>query len=347
MIFTMLLGTIGGAIAFFLGFPIPWLVGSLLAMTLCKKVSLVKAPNKTFSRWMRVLLGVSLGGSIAASIHGLDASLISSLSMAVIFVLIVTLVGVWYFKRLPAFNNLDSFMSALPGGLTFLISLSGDLGERFPKIALIHTVRMVFLIFTFSIFAYLLGVENTHTSVADSFDVSMDLNLWQVFALCIGSGLLADRLKIAGGHIMFPMIISAIFYANGLIQIPMPELVNTVAMVTFGAVIGCKISTGSWSDYKSQIRASIVFTAFAISIALLMSLGLAEVLDANYFLFFLALAPGGIAEICLIALALGFDVGFVAVVHTCRYLFIMFIGAVGLNLLSESKVAEKNAKVSP
>jgi len=333
---TLFVGILGGVIAFFLNLPIPWLIGSALIVLFCKKVPYVKSPNKVFAKWMRVLLGVAIGGSVATSLSTVDSSLFVSLGAAIVFVAFVTIVGVWYFGHLSGFNRLDSFMSALPGGLTFLVSLSGELGSRFPKIALIHTVRIVFLIFVFSVFAYFLdSPDDVEVTLRSSFAFSFDPELWQIALLVTFSGLLSNKLNIAGGHIMFPLIISAICYMNGWIELPAPEIVNTIAMVTFGAVIGCKLSAGSFREYMPQMKASIVFSTFAISTALLMALGLSEMFGGHYFLYFLALAPGSIPEISLIALALGFDVGFVALVHTCRYLFIMLIGALGLSFYQE------------
>ena len=336
ILLTFFFGFVGGCIAFYLELPLPWLLGSLLLMVALKKFPLLKAPPKKFARIMRILLGVALGGSVANSIDTVDASLTVSISAAALFVTAVTLFGVYYFRRLSGFTALDAFMSALPGGLTFLVSMAGDLGERFPKIALIHTVRMVALVVVFSMFAYFMGAESAAAALtmADAFAFPMEAGLWQVFLISVIAWLFADQCKVAGGDIMFPMIISALFYHYGLLETPMPELIKTVAMVTFGMVIGCKIISSPLADSGAQIKASLIFTAVAIFLALVIAVILGATFNKNYFLFFLALAPGSIPEICLIAMALGFDVGFVALVHTCRYLFIMLIGALGFNLLN-------------
>jgi len=332
-----------------LGLPIPWLVGSLLAILFCRKLKFIAPPAKVLSRWMRVVLGVALGFSISESLGSFNPSYFSLLAVTIGFVCFLTAAGYYYFKKLPSFSNVDSFMSSLPGGLTFLMSLSDDLGDRFPRIALIHTIRMVFLILCFSLFALFLGVDESNTTIVSSFSITADPLLWQVFAFAFALGSLSDRLNIAGGHIMFPMIAAAIFYSQGWITVPVPEVFQTLAMITFGVGIGCKLNKVEFSEFRPYVKASLVFTVFAILTALLIAFALGEAFELHYFLFFLALAPGSIAEISLIALALGFDVGLVAVMHTCRYLFIMAIGASGLNFLvgrekSESEVTHAPAK---
>jgi membrane AbrB-like protein len=344
---TLLIGTLGGAIAHSLGLPIPWLLGSLLIVFFCKKLPFIKAPPKEFSRWVRIFLGVAIGASVGNTASNIEPSELATLTFSIIFVLAVTFFGVSYFKRLSNFTTLDSFMSALPGGLTFLFSLSDNLGHRFPKIALIHTVRMVTLILVFSIFAYFIEHPqvSADTSILAAFDFTYDLALWKVIALTLLSGLFAKKCSVAGGDIIFPMLIAASFYHYGVIETPMPEVIKTVAMITFGAVIACKLAISNISEFKEQTRASIIFTIAITSIVFVISVGLGTTFEKHYFLFFLALAPGSIPEISLIAIALGFDVGFVAMIHTCRYLFIMLIGSLGFHILKNKE--ENGATTTP
>lgn len=336
MLITFAVGLIGGAVAFYLSLPLPWLLGSLLFILFLKKQKFIKSPPKPFARSMRIMLGVALGGAVAERVAVFDTSVGISLLAAIGFVTAVTLFGLYFFYRLPKFTRLDAFMSALPGGLTFLVSMSGDLGNRFPKIALIHTVRMVALILVFSSFAFFADTQSVavHTTLFDAFALPLSLGLWQVLFLILVCWLFADRFKVAGGDIMFPMIISALFYGNGWIETPVPEIITTMAMVTFGIVLGCKIANAPIKESLPQVKASLIFTAVAIVLALGISLALGKAFNQSYLLFFIALAPGSIPEMCLIAMALGLDVGFVALIHTCRYLFIMGVGASGFHILN-------------
>lgn len=335
VLITFLLGGLGGAIAFLLDLPIPWLVGSLLAMVILRKFSFIRPPNKKISRWMRVVLGVALGSSVAASLQSFNLSLIALIAACIVFVCFITACGYYYFQRIPSFSNVDAFMSALPGGLTFLMSLSDNMGDKFPKIALIHTIRMVFLILSFSVLAIFIGLDQQpEQDIIQSFALPFNPLLWQVFALTWIMGLVSDKLNIAGGHIMFPMIAAGVFYSQNWMSVPVPEIFQTLAMITFGVGIGCKLNSVEFGEFKLYIKKSLSFTVFAMAMAFVISLALGNVLDMHYFLLFLALAPGSIAEISLIALSLGFDVGLVALVHTCRYLFIMMIGSYGLHALN-------------
>lgn len=330
---TLLIGSLGGAIAFSLSLPIPWLVGSLVAVCAAQSFGLsLNRPDKRLERLMRVLIGVVLGASIVSSFSDISLLLLITILVAIIFTTLVTAFGTLYFLRLPDFKKLDSFLSSLPGGLSFLIALSGDLGKRFPKIALIHTIRVIVLVFTFSVLALLLNADQPEQSIKQSFHFGVDSLSWRLLVLVLVCGVIAEKSKIAGSHVLFSLILSALAYQMQWVTTPMPELVTTIAMIVFGSLLGYELSLKPDRSYIKVISNSVVFTLVVMVAALVISLSMAAVVNEYYLLFLLALAPGGIAEISLIALALGFDAGFVAAVHACRFGFIMLMGPLGLNL---------------
>jgi len=335
---TFLIGSVGGIVAYYLNLPIPWMLGSLIAVALAQYLKIKLAPpHKVFSRWIRVVIGVTLGASVAESLNKISTSIFSTIIIALIFVVIITTFGYWFFKRIKGFQRVDSFMSSLPGGLSFLMVLAGDLGDRFPKIALIHSVRIVTVVFTFSILAMFMGASDVTQIKGNPIAFAWHLDLLKMIALVIISGFLADRLKLAGGHVIIGLVLSALVYRFNLIQQDIPELVITIAMIYLGALLGYELAKTNAKENFSLIKASLIFTFASLALAVLISLASSEILNENYLLYLLALAPGGIAEISLITLALGLDAGFVAIVHACRFIFILTIGPIGLNRLMIKK----------
>lgn len=331
---TFLLGSFGGVIAYAFSFPIPWLLGGLVAVFVGHKLNIKLAePHKVFSRWIRVLIGVALGASVASSLNQFNPSIFLAILLSFVFVVILTTFGTWYFRRLEGFQTVDSFMSALPGGLSFLIALAGDLGDRFPKIALIHTVRIVVLVFSFSVMAMYLGVDDIQEVKGNPFSFVLHFDLLKILVLILCTGFLADRVKVTGSHVIMGLILSAIFYKFGLIQQAMPELLITLAMIYLGALLGYELANSTPKGYFKLMSSSLVYTFVALVTALLISLVIGRFLHDDFLLYLLALAPGGIAEISLITLALGLDAGFVAIVHACRFVFILIAGPIGLNIL--------------
>lgn len=346
-------GSIGGLAAYYFDLPIPWLLGSLIAILLLSKKIEFATPNKTLARNLRILLGVSIGGLASESLDDSSKDILSLIIVSVlIFVFIVTAIGALYFKKNLSFNKYDSLIASLPGGLTFILSISDGIGASFPKIAMMHTVRMVILVAVFSGFAFFISdnIDQNYNSLEafNFFKLTEDYSNFdsiKLIVLVFLAYVLTRLIRFSGGDLILPLILSLFAYKLGHVSIPMPEIINILAMVVFGAILGQKISSKWSKSYISQAKASGIFTIFCLISAFATSHLISHYTGIDYFLIFLALAPGSIPEISLIAIALGYNVGIVAVAHIFRYLFIMLIGVAGTYWLDSSEKAQSKSVI--
>ncbi len=344
LIVTFVVGILGGVLATLIHAPIPWLLGSLLIVSLVTGcgVDLQRLPA-TLEKWMRVLIGVTLGPSVANSLEAVGSSTLIAVIASLATVLLLMIIGFNLFQRRLQMSRGEAFLSALPGGLSFMMALADELkvadkASR-PRIALIHTVRVVSLVLFVSLIATMLGSDLQKGAFLEWFRLDLTLD-WQwlillVVVLC--SMWLAETLSIAGGHVTIPLVISSMTYALGFLSLPMPQLVITIAMVVFGSILGRELGSGPRNEYPRLAGASLLLTAIAFVFGALLAWLFGSVTGYGFITLFLALAPGGIAEVSLIALALGLDVGIIAMVHLCRFLFIMAIGPLGLRRLDVNK----------
>ena len=329
---TLVIGLAGGVIATSISSPIPWLLGSLCATALAGFSGMTLAPISKFtSRWLRVVIGVSLGMFVAESLGRFSTDHSVAVLLALGFTLLVTALGAWFFRRTLQLDQVDSFISALPGGLSFLISLAGDLGQRFPRIGFIHTVRVVVLVFGFSFLALKLGASRPDLSISSSLHIEWHIQLLSLLAVILVSGWFADWVGVSGGHVIFGLMASTLAYKTGLMTQPVPELLITISMVGLGVLLGVELFADKQTRYARLAVASVVFTLGAMAIAGFIAWSVSGTMGTGFLLYLLALAPGGIAEISLITLALGLDVGLVAMAHACRFFLIMVIGPIGMN----------------
>ena len=336
MVVVLCLGLLGGIVLFALSVPIPFVLGSVLVIITAYKLGIkVNKPSVLVSRWMRVVIGVALGESVGGNISLFSIATAGVVALAILFTIAVTAFGMRFFRRIQDFNTSDLYISSLPGGLSFLISLAGDLGNKFPKIALIHATRVVTLVFVLSAMSYFIGVDNSLKVDAKPFALMLDFDLLFLLLIVIVSGVIAETLKIPGGQVIIGLVLSSLAYHFGFIQVPMPEMLITIAMTFLGVLLGTALIQGSSDEYPKVMSLSIMFTCIALVIGMLFAFGIVQNINERFLLYFLALSPGGIAEISLITLALGLDAGLVVIVHASRYFFIVFIGAIGMNFLNK------------
>ena len=114
------------------------------------------------------------------------------------------------------------------------------------------------------------------------------------------------------------MLASAAVHMAGLSHSPPPwELVATAQVV-----IGCAVGSRFSGVPLKQVGATITASVGSTTLMLLTTLVFASVVDASTALgrapLILAYSPGGLAEMSLIALALGIETAFVATHHVFR-----------------------------
>jgi len=328
--------------------PIPWLLGSLLvtAMVAGAGVKVYQLPY-SIEKWMRVFIGVALGPAVANSLGKFGIATILSVAASLTSIVLLVMAGSWFFKRFLSMTRGEAFLCSLPGGLSFMMALADDTrvatqGSR-PRIALVHTVRVVSLVVFVSLVAYGLGTDKPDGLFIEWFSGGFTLD-WQLPVLLVVvliSGGIANRLNIAGGHVTIPLVVSSLAYATGVVDISLPQVVIILAMLTFGSILGCEIGNGPRKEYPALAAGSIAFTAAAFVLGALLAIVFGKLTGFGFLTLFLALAPGGIAEVSLIALSLGLDVGLIALVHLCRFMFIMLAGPLGLRFVGKQPDKER------
>lgn len=344
---TLAVGLVGALIFAILDLPIPWLLGSMFSAIVAMKLTLPLASIPgLLERWMRVAIGVSLGPAVASSISLNAGDLPFAIICAVLVTLSTALGGMLWFQSQTNLPRSSSFLSAVPGGLSVFFGLSDNHGHR-TQILLAHTVRVVIVVVFISLLARLLGIApqvdvlpqgagHSHAIVA-GLSWQGGANPLVLLLLLVANFILAERVKIAGGHVIIPMLTTAAIAGLSPVPVDSPEVVQSIAMLVFGIVLGQQVAKSSGADNRQLLRAATVFSCLAILFVACIAFVLAEIIPQSFLVLFLALAPGGIAEVSLVALALGLDAGLVALLHSCRFLFIVLLGPLAFKWLAAEK----------
>lgn len=334
----IIVGLCGAVLAVLLHLPIPWMLGALFACAAATAggLGIVTLPN-VVERWMRVAIGISLGPPVADSVTRSSEHLSLALLCTICIVTVSVVIGTRWFEHRGPLPRPAAYLTSLPGGLSMLLAMAGDIGNR-AQVLMAHTVRVVFVVVSISLLARVLGIAETGTPLLADLQWSNSTSPWMLTALIIGGFVLAERLKLAGGHVIFPMLLTALLAATTDWSLAPPPLVKTVALLVFGIVLGCEVAGGPRETYGRLFRASLAFTIVFMCCAAALAIGVNAATGIGFLVLFLAFAPGGIAEVSLVALALGLDAGLVALVHACRFLYIILVGPIGLQWLLAKEV---------
>lgn len=325
---TMLIAGCGGVLFAVIQFPLAWLIGAMLATTIAS----IAGVRVWVPQWLRItmiaVLGIMLGSAFSPEMVAEMGRWIMPLVVLALFVLLVTFVGAAYFNKVAGYDPVTAYFSATPGGMTEMALVGEQYGADIRVISLGHATRVLITVGTIPVwFRFVEGLDMpvmpaTGTGFADLiwFDV-------MVLAACgmIGAPL-GTVMKIPAGRLVGPMLLSAVAHITGVIHAGPPPSIVAVAQVVVGASIGMRFVGLTMRELRGiTFHAAVISVIFVLLAALVGGL-VGPVVDIPPIAMILALAPGGLSEMSLVALAIGIETAFVSSMHIARIILIVLAG---------------------
>ncbi|MCY4467737.1 MAG: AbrB family transcriptional regulator [Thiotrichales bacterium] len=316
---TLVIGTAGGALFAWVNLPLAWMLGAMVATTVASLGGArlyVPGPMRSI---MVAIIGVLLGASFTPEV--LDKARDWPLSIGGLLLHLSILVGVlfFYFHRIVGLDAPTAYFSATPGGLAEMVITGSAMGADDRTIALVHTARVLLVVLTIPLwYRYMTGVVTTPSSIGPSIGAIGFIDV-VVLAACAVVGVVAGRLiRLPAYRLSGPLLASAVLHAAGLNESAPPWEVVAVAQVIVGSAIGARFTGVSVLRVLRLTAAAVVSTVVMLVATVAFALVLAPATGIDWRSIVLAYAPGGLAEMSLIALSLGIETAFVATHHVVR-----------------------------
>ncbi|BCJ92235.1 monooxygenase [Terrihabitans soli] len=333
---TLAIGAAGGALFTILGIPMAWMLGALAAcMTAAQFVPNIRIP-RIFRAVLQPILGVMLGSFFTPGLLDDLSRWPGVLAFLALYVLVSLIFGLLYFRRIARYDITTSFFAAVPGGLADLTLIGASMGANIVLLGLIHSIRVLMTVvlmpFILSFFAASIGVVSARVPAPiGPADVG-------ILVLCgvVGYGL-ARLLRIPAGATLGPLIVSAAVHMLGFTQSSPPtEMVNAVQVV-LGAFIGARFVDLDWRHFRSALGHGIVWATGLIIISVIIAFACHHATGFGLPQLMLAFAPGGMAEMGLLTLALGIDVALVTTCHVARLVLVYMVVPFAARRVSENE----------
>ncbi|MEC8961981.1 MAG: AbrB family transcriptional regulator, partial [Pseudomonadota bacterium] len=247
-----------------------------------------------------------------------------------------TSVAVYIFRGLGYMDATTAYFSSTPGGLGIMVIAGEQAGADSRLIPIAHATRVFLVVFSIPLyFVTVVGVDVPSMSGLPTPATSYpDLKEIIILSGCGLAGfLLASRLGIAFGQFLIPMILSGIVYNVALVDTPLPTPVVTIAQVVIGSAIGAQFRGMRLISMFRPAIAAIGATAIMLAVAAGFAQLFSPVLNISEDALLLALAPGGLAEMSLIAISMDSDTAFIATLHIFRITMIAAAGPALFRLL--------------
>jgi membrane AbrB-like protein len=323
IILALAIGGAGGYVFKILSLPLPWMLGSMSFVTAATVMGLKPRIPKQFRAVMITVLGIMLGSSFTPEIFARMAEWIVTMSALALWMVLAGMVGLVYFRRVAGYDPVTAYFAATPGGLNEMVIVGGAMGGDERTISLTHASRIMLVVFTIPLW-YRFGAT---VPLAPRPEIGLFDVAWQdlaVLALCAPVGALAARaLRIPAGFLVGPMVLSAFVHLIGLTASKPPDDLVAFAQIAIGAAIGARFTGVTISRMARTAAHAVVSAIFMLAMTVLFALILARWTGNPVPALVLAFAPGGLAEMSLVALALSVDAAFVASHHIARIIMVV------------------------
>ncbi|MEM7177400.1 MAG: AbrB family transcriptional regulator [Pseudomonadota bacterium] len=305
------------------GLPLPFLLGPLAA---CLCAALAHVPMQGAGRLgvgMRTILGVAVGATITPALLHRLPDMAYSVALIPPFVLIIGMIGYPFFRRVWGFDHATAYYSAMPGGFQDMVLFGEEAGGDVRTLSLIHATRVLIIV----VAAPILLTSVWGVSLGNPPGAPIDTVPPHELALMVAAALIgwlgAEALGLFGASILGPLAVTAVLSLADLLHNRPPAEAILAAQFFIGTGIGVKYAGVTLQELRRVVAAGFVYVMLLAGLAILISrivagLGWAGSLDA-----FLAFAPGGQAEMAVLAIIAGADLAYVVTHHLVRIIIVI------------------------
>ncbi|MCP8464509.1 AbrB family transcriptional regulator [Pseudomonas sp. ZM23] len=319
---TPLIGAIGGWLASLVGWPLPWMIGSLLAVMLSRCLfdwQLAEVPGaRKAGQWV---VGTGIGLHFTPAVveqvlnHGaivVIGALATTLSSLAAIVLL----------RRAGEDRATAFFASMPGGASEMVNLGLRHGAQSSRVAAAQSLRLLLVVLLVpAAFAWLLETPapTTHASHVD----------WSWLALLLPAGalvaLLWQKLRQPNPWLLGPLLVSAIAAIAADLQIGLPAGSSSLGQWLIGSALGCHFNRSFFRSAPAFVGRSLVCTLWMMLVAALVAELIGWLGPLDHQSLMLGMMPGGIAELSLTAEALQLSVPLVTALQVLRLLLVLFL----------------------
>lgn len=337
VIYTFVFSLIGVAFFAAFGLPLPWLLGPIFACLLAALIGVPMNGIGLLNDGMRTILGVAVGSALTPAVLATFPAMLPTLVLVPLMVILIGLIGVPYFRKICGYDFATSYYSAMPGGLQDMLLFGEEAGGNVRTLSLIHATRVMVIVVALPFI--LKGIWQADlTNPPGVFATSVPVTQLLIMIPCALVGWqLAVKIGMFGASILGPLILTAVVTLTGWLHFRPPAEAIWAAQFFIGLSIGSKYSGITYEEVRRDLAAGIGFCVILIVLTLVFveaiyGLGLAPGMEA-----LLSFAPGGQAELTVLALIVGADVAFVISHHLLRIVVVILGAPVAKRIFARSQ----------
>jgi membrane AbrB-like protein len=344
MLAAFALGAAGGFGAKALGLPLPMLLGSLITVSAAAIGGLrfggrvLGIPMPIRSGFVPVI-GVSIGTAVTPTILDEAPHWWPSVLALFIFIPLAHAISYALTRRLGGLDKATSYYGTMPGGFIESIAMGDRAGADAAYLTMLQFLRLILCIVLIPIgFSIITGhaVGSATGAVIGGAEHVLTAKDW---AILIAAGVLGAWLghlsRLPAHMVTGPFLLSALVHYMGWVEGGPPGWLISLTQLVIGTSLGARFAGRSPRILIHGLRLAGINVAAMLVLTTIAATTLHGVVDERWEAVFLAFAPGGLAEMALVALSLEISVVYVTVHHILRIILaVLFARAFAARFLT-------------
>lgn len=312
-------GAMGGLVFQLAGMPLAWMLGPLVT----NLVVSVRGVEVRIPEWLRELflgvLGLVLGSQVTPALahRVLDWPISAALLLLGVFCS-TALAAAWY--RYCGFDRVSAWFASAPGAMTAMVLMADKVGGDPQRISVAQSLRVILVILILPPLFW--AFEDAGPSVATSVDQPRDIWLLLILPLIVPLG---RWLRLPTPALLAPLFVAVALGIGDIASLHLPGWGMNTMLWVLGSAIGSRFKGLSGKRLGRYVWQAGIATALALAVLAVFAELIHQAVGVPRDVALLALAPGGIGEMAIVAVALGLDPMFVAFHHLLRMVALMIV----------------------
>lgn len=326
---TLVLALLAALLCVWLGIPLPWLIGPLLATATATVLRMRTESSTPLRNAGQCIIGAALGLYFTPQVTTLVASLWWAIALGVIWTLGIGWgFGVWLHRmhahRMPGFSRATSYFAGAIGGASEMTLLAERAHARTDLVAASHSMRLliVTVLIPFGMqYSGLHGLDLLVTGVRDVHWGGLAL-----LGLAAAAGAWAlERLGRANPWFLGALLVSMALTMAGLELSAVPKDLSNAAQLAIGVSLGVRFTPAFVHTAPRWLASVAGGTVVMIVLCAGFAWLLAQATGLHPATLILATGPGGIAEMSITAKVLQLGAPVVTAFQVCRVITVLVL----------------------
>lgn len=317
---------LGGAFfAQWLHFPLPWLIGPLLATA---TVSMLNGPAKSHSNIRHIgqwVIGTSLGLYFTPQTVHTVISFAPYILIGCLFALILSGLNALALFSWGRVDLKTAWFAGAVGGASEMANLAEHYKARVDSVASSHSVRVLIVVICIPFSYKFLGIHG-HEVVPGALSHHFSwVGLGQLFALTLIGIWFFGKIHMPNHWVLGPLAVTLLLTSQEIHLTHLTPEIQHIGQLCIGWSLGSKYGPDFFSRAPRYLTVSALTSLVGLCICAFFAYVMSLLVDIPLSTLMLSVSPGGIAEMTITAKVLQLGVPIVASFHVCRMVFILLL----------------------